>query len=64
MLGNDYGLDKKIVRVRINVYTNDSDKKFNDAAIKIRIRKDCQQEILQNLNKININHETLFPGIG
>ena len=32
VLEKDYGLDKKIVRVGINVYTKDFYNKFNDAA--------------------------------
>lgn len=35
----------------------------DELALKIRIRDDYRMDILQNLNQMNVNHETLFPGI-
>jgi hypothetical protein len=35
-----------------------------ELALRIRIPSDLRQNILKNLNKMNVNHEVLFPGLG
>ena len=34
-----------------------------ELALRIRIPSDLRQNILKNLNKMNVNHEVLFPGL-
>jgi len=59
-LAEVYGCEKKIGNVDVSYYEKVN---ADEVALRIRIQSNYRKNILQSLNRMNVNHETLFPGI-
>ncbi len=55
-----YGCEDTFHKVPVANYNKVNAKEL---ALRIRIPSDLRQNILKNLNKMNVNHEVLFPGL-
>lgn len=59
-LAEVYRCEKEIANVDVSYYDKVN---TDEVALRIRIQSSCRMNILQSLNQMNINNETLFPGI-
>ena len=59
-LAEVYGCEKERGNVDVSYYDKVN---TDEVALIIRIQSRCRKNILQSLNQMNVNHETLFPGI-
>lgn len=59
-LAEVYRCEKEIANVDVSYYDKVN---TDEVALRIRIQSSCRMNILQSLNQLNINYETLFPGI-
>ncbi|MCW9706386.1 FRG domain-containing protein [Fodinibius salsisoli] len=54
---------ENLVNQFLNTYSAESNKRVKNVVIKILIKKEARDEILEKLKEINITAELLFPGI-